>query len=109
VSSTGSTMWLVCTTDGQIVPTEPPSLRLPSGLESGQQLAALLDDCEPVLCKLKPARVVLHRPTYSFLHTIDEGNTAICHRGYHDIYKCEVVQKRPSPLRERWRWPAEAR
>jgi len=55
-------MWLVCATDSQIVPTEPPSLRLPSGLESGQQLAALLDDCERVLRKLKPARVVVLDP-----------------------------------------------
>ncbi len=35
----------------------------------------------------------LDRPTYSFLHTLPEGNTAVCYRGFHEIYKCEVVQK----------------
>lgn len=41
----------------------------------------------------------LDRPTYSFLRTItDEGNTAICSRGVHEIYECEVVQKTISTL-----------
>lgn len=41
----------------------------------------------------------LDRPTYSFLRTItDEGNTAICYRGFHDIYQREVVQKTISTL-----------
>jgi len=41
----------------------------------------------------------LDRPTYSFLHTIgEEGNTAVCYRGFHDIYQREVVQKTVSTL-----------
>lgn len=40
----------------------------------------------------------LDRPTYSFLHTLDEGNTAVCVRGFHDIFQREVVQKTISML-----------
>lgn len=40
----------------------------------------------------------LDRPTYSFLHTLDEGNTAICMRGFHEIFQRDVVQKTVSML-----------
>lgn len=40
----------------------------------------------------------LDRPTYSFLHTLDEGNTAVCYLTWHDIFGCQVVQKTVSML-----------
>ena len=40
----------------------------------------------------------LDRPTYSFLHTLDEGNTAVCRRGFHEIFQQDVVQKTVSML-----------
>lgn len=40
----------------------------------------------------------LDRPTYSFLHTIEDGNTAICHLTRHEIFGCPVVQKTVSML-----------
>lgn len=40
----------------------------------------------------------LDRPTYSFLHTLTEGNTAVCILADHDIFGCKVVQKTVSTL-----------
>ncbi|TDD32893.1 serine/threonine-protein kinase [Actinomadura sp. KC06] len=40
----------------------------------------------------------LDRPTYSFLHTLDEGNTATCYLTYHEVYECPIVQKTISTL-----------
>lgn len=41
---------------------------------------------------------LLARPTYRFLHTIDEGNTSVCVVAEHDIFACKVVQKTVSML-----------
>lgn len=40
----------------------------------------------------------LDRPTYSFLHTLDEGNTGVCVLAQHGIFNCRVVQKLTSML-----------
>lgn len=40
----------------------------------------------------------LERPTYKILHTISEGNTAVCHKAVHDLYGRDVVQKTVSLL-----------
>lgn len=40
----------------------------------------------------------LERPTYRFLHTLDEGNTARCVLTEHEIFGCQVVQKSVSML-----------
>jgi serine/threonine protein kinase len=40
----------------------------------------------------------LERPTYSFLHTLHEGNTAVCVLTEHEIFGCKVVQKTISML-----------
>lgn len=40
----------------------------------------------------------LERPTYTILHTINEGNTAICRLAYHDVFGRNVVQKTVSLL-----------
>ena len=55
-------MWLVCAEDGRVVPAEPKSLVLPSGLETGQKLVALFDDCRRALRALRPVRVLVLDP-----------------------------------------------
>ncbi|WP_162786745.1 serine/threonine-protein kinase [Janibacter anophelis] len=40
----------------------------------------------------------LDRPTYTFLHTLGEGNTAVCVVAEHAIFGCQVVQKTVSML-----------
>lgn len=40
----------------------------------------------------------LERPTYTILHTIQEGNSAECHEAIHDLYDRRVVQKTISLL-----------
>jgi serine/threonine protein kinase len=47
--------------------------------------------------------VVLHgerldRPTYSVIQTISEGNTALCYKAWHEIFKEYIVQKTVSLL-----------
>lgn len=40
----------------------------------------------------------LDRSTYSFLHTLNEGNSAVCYLTQHEIFGCQVVQKTVSML-----------
>jgi hypothetical protein len=62
VNPTANGMWLACADDGQLVPTVPHSLTLPSGMESGEQLSAMLDECVRVLRDLAPCRVLTLDP-----------------------------------------------
>lgn len=62
MNPTANGMWLACADDGQLVPISPHSLALPSGLESGEKLSALLAECERVLRALAPGRVVVLDP-----------------------------------------------
>lgn len=45
-----------------LIEIEPYSLSLPTGLESGQQLTGLLDDCNRVLRTLAPNAVLILEP-----------------------------------------------
>lgn len=55
-------MWLACAEDGDLIATELVSLSLPSGMESGQQLAYLLEDSKRALERLAPDRVLILDP-----------------------------------------------
>lgn len=62
VNPSANGMWLVCADDGEVVDTSPFRLALPSGMESGQKLAALLDECERALRDLAPDGIVVLDP-----------------------------------------------
>lgn len=62
VNPSANGMWLACAHDGEVVPSSLFRLELPSGMESGQQLMALLDECERALRDLSPDQVVLLDP-----------------------------------------------
>ena len=55
-------MWLVCCEDGELVATTPLCLSLPSGLETGHSLVALLDEAERTLRSVAPDAVLILEP-----------------------------------------------
>lgn len=62
VNPSANGMWLVCADDGKVVSTAPYCLSLPSGMESGQKLMGLLDECERVIRDLAPHRILVLDP-----------------------------------------------
>ena len=62
VNPTASTIWLAYAENGQLRATDPYCLSLPPGLESGEQLIGLLDECHRVLRDLSPEKVVVLDP-----------------------------------------------
>lgn len=62
VNPSANGMWLVCADDGKVLSTVPYRLSMPSGMESGQKLIGLLDECERVLRDLAPDRIVVLDP-----------------------------------------------
>lgn len=61
-NSTGDRLWLVTVVDGVVVDTLPQSLTLPSGLESGRQLEAMLESAKRAMRDLQPDRVAVLDP-----------------------------------------------
>jgi len=80
-SATGSTLWLAVVEDGELVDSSPYRLEARDGLERGQQLVALLDDCKRVLVDLAPASVVVLEPeatgTFTFRQSRDRVTTEV--------------------------------
>lgn len=62
VNAAGTKLWLAGTVDGQLIDIQPYVLEMPTGLESGDQLVAFLEDCKRVVAKLRPHRVVVLNP-----------------------------------------------
>lgn len=62
MNPTANDMWLARADDGRVMASVPYALTLPSGLESGEKLQALLEECERTLRDLKPDRVVVLDP-----------------------------------------------
>lgn len=81
-SATGSTIWLAVVEDRQLLDTSPFKLEAGAGLERGQQLVALLQDCARVLNELKPDAVVVLDP---------EGNGRFTFRQSRDRVTGEVL------------------
>lgn len=81
-SATGATIWLAVIEDGQLRDSDPHRLVAGEGLERGQQLVALLDDCTRVLEELKPEAVSVLDP---------EGNGKFTFRQSRDRITGEVL------------------
>lgn len=62
MSAKGTTTWLACAEDGAILDSKPYQLDVPLGLERGQQLVGLRDECIRVLEILYPATVTILDP-----------------------------------------------
>lgn len=62
MNPTASGLWLACAEDAQLVATEPCSLSMPSGLESGEKLLEMLAECGRVLRDTSAERVVILDP-----------------------------------------------
>ncbi|MGH9197738.1 MAG: hypothetical protein ACRD1T_18595 [Acidimicrobiia bacterium] len=62
MNATAATIWLACAENGEIVDSTPYRLDVPAGLERGQQLVALLEDCARVLQTLSPRTVAILDP-----------------------------------------------
>lgn len=62
MNSAANHLWLACAVDGKLVPTDPCSLSMPSGLESGDQLVEMLAGSARVLRDAGAERVVILDP-----------------------------------------------
>jgi len=76
-SSTGDRLWLAVAVDERPVESSPDSLTLPSGLESGHQLAAMLDDAERTLRSLQPTFVLILDPEPSNRLTFSQSRRRV--------------------------------
>lgn len=77
VNSKGSNSWLVCAEDGKLLSTEPQSLTPALGMELGDRLAGLLDECERVLRALSPAYVLILEPEATSRLTFEQSKARL--------------------------------
>lgn len=62
MNATGPTLWLAVAEDGEVRGEAPYSVNVPVGLERGEQLVALLEECRRVLRELGPDAVAVLDP-----------------------------------------------